>query len=118
MVSCCLQALNWRLAGCFYDWQSCTEAMQQGTFNYQASHGTRVSTKSMARCHSHADGRPEPAAGFMEPPHCAAATPAWAGEQPPRTRVSFLTAVLMTVALTFHSLLEVTGSRTPKDRGQ
>jgi zinc transporter 1/2/3 len=53
-----------------------------------------------------ADGRTESAAGFTEPPDSVAATRAWAGERPPRTRVSLLTAVLMTVALTFHSLLE------------
>jgi hypothetical protein len=56
----------------------------------------------------HADGRTESAAGFTEPPDSAAATRAWAGEHSQRTRVSLLTAVLMTVALTFHSLLEVT----------
>ena len=58
-----------------------------------------------------ADGRTDPAAGFAEPPDHVAATRAWAGEQPQRTRVSLLTAVLMTVALTFHSLLEVIDHR-------
>ena len=56
----------------------------------------------------HADGRTDSAAGFTEPPDSVAATRAGAGEQLQRTRVSLLTAVLMTVALTFHSLLEVT----------
>lgn len=65
----------------------------------------------MALPNHHADGRTESAAGFTEPPDHVAATRAWAGDQPPRTRVSLLTAVLMTVALTFHSLLEVTCGR-------
>ena len=65
------------------------------------------SSAPLALLFHHADGRTESAAGFTEPLDSMAATRTWAGDQPPRTRVSLLTAVLMTVALTFHSLLEV-----------